>query len=109
MFFFFDDENNNSFEEICHIDENGKGFQYARELQEILGYAEWSNSHKVIQKAMISCKTVEFQSRIVFADVGKPIVSGKGKDGYSQIDPGRPRCRKMQIGLPILPTSARRL
>lgn len=79
MFFFFDDENNNSFEEIRHIDENGNEFWYARELQEVLGYAKWGNFHKVIQKAMISCKNSGISISDCFADVGKPIVSGKGK------------------------------
>ena len=79
MFFFFDDENNNSFEEIRHVDENGNEFWYARELQEVLGYTKWGNFHKVIKKAMISCENSGISISDCFADVGKPIVSGKGK------------------------------
>lgn len=79
MFFFFDDENNNSFEDIKHIDEDGQEYWLARELQEVLGYAKWGNFHNVIQKTMISCKNSGISISDCFADVGKPIVSGKGK------------------------------
>lgn len=67
------------FEDIKHIDENGVEFWYARELMSVLDYSKWSNFEKVIDKAKISC---ELSNNIVsdwFAEVGKPIITGKGK------------------------------
>lgn len=76
MFFFFDDENNNSFEEIKHIDDNGQEYWLARELQEVLGYTEWRNFSKVIDKAKISCKTSGEVENSHFVDVSKMVESG---------------------------------
>lgn len=45
-----------SFENIKRVDEDGKEFWYARELAIALGYSEWRNFNKVINKAKISCK-----------------------------------------------------
>lgn len=79
-------ENNNlsktneiNFENIKHIDENGTEFWYARELMVALGYSKWGNFSKVIDKAKISCETAGISVLDCFADVGKPIISGKGK------------------------------
>lgn len=74
--FFFDDENNNSFQEIRHIDESGNEFWYARELQEVLEYAEWRNFSKVIDKARVSCKTSGEVETSHFVDVNKMVESG---------------------------------
>lgn len=76
MFFFFDNENDNSFEEIKHIDENGQEYWLARELQEVLGYTEWRNFSKVIDKAKISCKTSGEVENSHFVDVSKMVESG---------------------------------
>ncbi len=42
------------FESICFI-ENDLEYWSARELQELLGYAEWRNFLKVVDKAKVSC------------------------------------------------------
>lgn len=76
MFFFFDNENDNSFEEIKHIDENGQEYWLARELQGVLGYTEWRNFSKVIDKAKISCKTSGEVENSHFVDVSKMVESG---------------------------------
>lgn len=76
MFFFFDSENDNSFEEIKYIDENGQEYWLARELQEVLGYTEWRNFSKVIDKAKISCKTSGEVENSHFVDVSKMVESG---------------------------------
>lgn len=76
MFFFFDNENDNSFEEIKHIDENSQEYWLARELQEVLGYTEWRNFSKVIDKAKISCKTSGEVENSHFVDVSKMVESG---------------------------------
>ena len=48
--------NNNTFESIKHIDEEGKEFWYARELQISLEYKEWRKFNNVITKAKKSCE-----------------------------------------------------
>lgn len=45
------------FEDIKHVDEDGVEFWYARELQAVLGYTEWRNFEKVIEKAKLACET----------------------------------------------------
>ena len=67
------------FEKIKHIDENGNEYWEARELQKTLGYKEWRNFRKVIDKAIISCVNsnvclYEYQ----FVMVNKPIKGGNG-------------------------------
>ena len=39
------------FEDIKHIDEDGKEFWYARELMVVLDYSKWENFKKVIESA----------------------------------------------------------
>jgi DNA-damage-inducible protein D len=50
----------------------------ARELQEILGYAQWKNFLKVIEKVKNACKNSGVAVSDHFADVGKMISLGKG-------------------------------
>lgn len=69
-----------TFESIKHIDENGVEFWYARELMETLEYKKWGNFKNVILKAMIACENSEISTKDCFADVGKSIISGKGKE-----------------------------
>ena len=45
------------FENIRHIDEDGREFWKARELMPLLEYSKWENFHKVIKRAMIACET----------------------------------------------------
>ena len=49
------DINNSIFESIKHIDEFGKEYWYARELQKVLDYKEWRWFFNVIEKAQIAC------------------------------------------------------
>lgn len=87
-FFFFDEEkpagrdvsySEATFEDIKHVDEDGNEFWYARELQHILEYKKWGNFKNVISKAMTACENSGISISDCFADVGKPITSGKGK------------------------------
>ncbi len=48
-------EHRRAFEEIRRRTENGHEFWSARDLQTILGYAEWRNFAEVIGKAKIAC------------------------------------------------------
>lgn len=43
------------FEDIKHIDEEGKEYWEARELQELLGYKEWRYFAGVLEKAQVAC------------------------------------------------------
>ena len=40
-----------TFEDIKHFNDDSQEFWFARELQHILGYTEWRNFLKVIDKA----------------------------------------------------------
>ena len=45
-----------TFEELKHLNEHGAEFWNARELQPLLGYDQWRNFEKAIQKAIVSCE-----------------------------------------------------
>lgn len=68
-----------TFEDIKHRDEIGEEYWKARELMAVLGYSKWGNFKKVIDKSKISCKISGNKVEDCFADVGKSIISGKGK------------------------------
>lgn len=70
------------FESIKHFDEQGNEFWYARELQKVLEYTQWRNFEKVIKKTMLSCENVGISTSDCFADVSKPITTGKGKQEF---------------------------
>jgi hypothetical protein len=50
-------------------------FWYARDLQELLGYTEWRNFLKVIDKAKDACRTAGSASDNHFVDVNKMVHS----------------------------------
>jgi len=66
------------FETIKHIDENGDEYWLARELQDVLGYAQWQRFSEVIDRAMVSCKLNEQEPKYHFTNAGKMIELGKG-------------------------------
>jgi DNA-damage-inducible protein D len=66
-----------SFEERVH-DQDGVEFWLARELQELLGYAEWRNFSLVIDKAKTACVNAGQAVADHFVDVNKMIEIGKG-------------------------------
>ena len=65
-----------TFENIKHIDENGEDFWYARELQKVLGYTEWRNFDKVINKAKSACKSAGNVENHYFVNVTKIVPTG---------------------------------
>lgn len=77
FFFFFSNEQimeaELSFDSIKHVNEYGQEFWYARELQAALGYTEWRNFIKVIEKAKIACKGSENAISDHFVEVNKTI------------------------------------
>ncbi len=70
--------NNTTFESIKHIDNEGKEYWYARELQKVLNYAQWRRFNDVIEKAKITCKNSNNIILDHFADVGKMVEIGSG-------------------------------
>ena len=67
-----------TFENIKHVDENGKEFWYARELMLALEYTKWSNFNLIINKAKNACISSNLMILDHFADVGKTIKMPKG-------------------------------
>ena len=71
------------FDEIGHFISNEEKSEqvevwFARELQEILGYARWENFIVAIQRAVDSCKTQNINIDDHFREVTKMIEIGKG-------------------------------
>lgn len=67
------------FEDIKRIDENGGEYWLARELQEVLQYAEWRNFCRAIDQAKISCKISQHKVADHFIDTTKTILMPVGK------------------------------
>ncbi len=66
-----------NFEDYVHV-QDGVEFWFARNLQNLLGYSEWRNFLKVIEKARESCKTSNHAILDHFVDVNKSIPVPKG-------------------------------
>lgn len=66
------------------IQEEHIEFWFARDLQELLGYARWENFITAIHRAIESCKSTGFNPADHFRGVTKMILIGKG--GERQID-----------------------
>ena len=65
------------FEDACY-DYEGVECWSARELQPILGYAQWRNFENAIEKAKISCRNVGENVSNHFAEFSKMIDIGSG-------------------------------
>ena len=74
---------NSAFESSAYQQE-GIEYWLARELQDLLGYAEWRNFLNTVDKAKESCKTTGDAVLDHFVDVNKMIDLGKG--GQREID-----------------------
>ncbi len=68
---------NKSFEESAY-EQDGIEYWLARELQELLGYADWRNFTNAIEKAKESCKTTGEAVSDHFVEVNKTIPMPKG-------------------------------
>ncbi len=67
------------FEQIQQTEtETGVEFWLARDLQKVLGYDEWRNFLKVIEKAKITCKSSNYQVVDHFVNVNKMVELGSG-------------------------------
>jgi DNA-damage-inducible protein D len=61
------------FESYVNKTENKIEFWFARDLQILLGYTEWRNFTKVINKSKIACETTEHQVSDHFVEANKTI------------------------------------
>jgi DNA-damage-inducible protein D len=61
-------------------DAGGIEFWYARDLQVLLGYTEWRNFVKVVDKAKESCQTTKHEISDHFVDVNKMVPLGSGSE-----------------------------
>lgn len=66
----------NVFDDIKHVDDDGREFWYARELMPVLGYDLWRSFDRVINNAKISCQNNKFDVSDHFAEVGKLVSIG---------------------------------
>ncbi|WP_179349269.1 DNA damage-inducible protein D [Winogradskyella pacifica] len=67
-----------NFENHSQTTEDGIEFWFARDIQQLLGYKEWRNFHKVIVKAQISCEASDNLILDHFVDVNKMVPIGSG-------------------------------
>jgi len=68
-----------SFEEtVRQHPESGTEFWCARDLQLLLGYANWQNFAKVVDKAITACQTAGYDPKDHFADISKMVEVGSG-------------------------------
>ena len=70
--------NEKNFEDIKHIDEYGKEYWFARELQQVLDYKEWRKFLGVIDKAEDACNNSNFTLSDHFVQVDKMVEIGSG-------------------------------
>ena len=66
-----------SFEDTAH-EQDGVEFWLARDLQVLLGYEEWRNFLKVIDKAKEACKNAGLHHGDHFVDINKMVELGSG-------------------------------
>lgn len=64
--------------EKARNESDGVEFWSARDVQEILGYADWRNFLKIIEKAEDACDNVEIDRNLHFVDVTKMVDLGSG-------------------------------
>jgi len=68
----------NNFELFTRKTEEGIEFWLARDLQQLLGYTEWRNFHKVILKAKRACELSDQLIVDHFVDINKMVQIGSG-------------------------------
>lgn len=65
-----------NFDDYAQKTEGGLEFWFARDLQVLLGYDQWKNFQKVIEKAKIASQNSGLVVSDHFADVGKMVLTG---------------------------------
>ena len=77
---------NKRFEEYAY-EQDGVEYWLARELQELLGYADWRNFLNAINKAKESCETSGEAVSDHFVDVNKMVMIGSGAERIADFLP----------------------
>ena len=67
---------NSIFESIKHIDEEGKEYWLARELQVALEYEKWQRFESVLKKAEVACRGSNYKIKEHFTSTGKVLIVG---------------------------------
>ena len=68
-----------SFEDMVRkSSDTGVEFWCARDLQMLLGYTQWKNFAKVIEKAITACQTAGYDAKDHFAGISKMVDLGSG-------------------------------
>lgn len=67
-----------NFESHTNKSSEGVEFWFARDLQQLLGYAKWDNFTTVISKAKTACEITGHRASDHFADAGKMVLTGSG-------------------------------
>jgi len=75
---------NSSFEEYAY-EQDGIEYWLARELQGLLGYADWRNFLNAIDRAKESCKTSGEAVSDHFVDVTKMVKIGSGAERKQEV------------------------
>ena len=64
------------FEDIKRIDENSNEYWLARELQQILEYAQWRRFENVIKRSKLACKNSNMNVDDHFTNIGRMVTIG---------------------------------
>ena len=67
-----------SFEELKRSNEHGAEYWSARDLQPLLGYAQWRRFEDAIKRAITSCEKSGNNPQNHFAEAGKMVGLGSG-------------------------------
>ncbi len=67
-------------DEKKRIAPNSEEYWMARDIQVILGYAEWRNFEAVIERAKVACDGSGVESKYHFVSTNKMIIAGKGAE-----------------------------
>ncbi len=67
-----------TFESHAQVTDSGVEFWLARDLQHLLGYAEWRNFNTAISKAKTACEVSGHRIEDHFVDVNKMVELGSG-------------------------------
>lgn len=73
-----DKQEHQNFEQLKQLDENGNEFWYARPLAKILGYTDFRNFTKVVNKAAAACEASNNSASDHIVEVNELINIGKG-------------------------------
>ena len=71
------------FEAACYMYENVECWS-ARELQAVLGYAEWRNFLKITEKAKESCRGAGEKISDHFVEINKMVELGSGANSFEK-------------------------